>query len=197
MKKIIYIFLLAVLPLMAATMLCGCHSSSKDQGAKSSMTDFESGLTNQDSVAVVSLINQFFGYAENEDYSSAAAMLYRPDSDDAYGEPRVLTNEEMEDIKFMLRTVPVYEHRIDYLKFSRSYRNEVKVTAVIRPKSADLPEATTCFYFNPVNYLGNWVLCTISTNLGDRTIVSGDDKDSLTELFREEAQQLGNIESVR
>lgn len=176
--------------LVGVFALTGCNSCSKEETKKSGQTEFEGSLTNEDSLAVIDLVNQFYTFAENEDFDAAVSMLYLPNDEDPYGEPRPLSNEEMQDVKIMLKSFPIYDHRIDYIKFNKSYLNEVKTTAVIRPKSADLPEATTCFYFNPVNFLGRWALCTISSNLGGRTIVSKEDKDSLSKLYQEEEKSL-------
>ena len=197
MKRIIYITSLFILPLLAGTLFSACNSCSKEKEGHSSLTEFESRLTNEDSVAVIDLVNQFYQLVEAEDFTSAAAMLYQPDHEDPYGEPRTLTNEEMDEVKLMLKSFPIYDHRIDYVKFNKSYQNEVKTTAVIRPKSADLPEATTSFYFNPVNYLGRWVLCTISTNQGDRTVVKSEQKDSLSDLYKEEEKSLKDAASAQ
>ena len=197
MKSIIRKSLLLVLPLLAALLFEACNACSRQKDEGTQLTDFEKALSVEDSLAVVDLVNHFYALVEDGDYTSAAAMLYQADNEEAYGEPRLLNNEEMAEVKQMFQLLPIYDHRIDYVKFSQSYSNEVKTTAVIRPKSAELPEATTCFYFKPVNYLGQWVLTAVSSNQGDRTIVKSTEKDSLQDLYKEEEKSLNEAAANR
>lgn len=154
------------------------------------MTAFEERMTNEDSVAVVHLIDDFFGAIENGDLTTAVAMLYKTDNNaDPYAEPQLLDNEEMAALKEQFTSLPVYGHKIDYIKFNKSYLNEVKCTAIISPAQDDIPAATTSYYFKPVNYLGAWLLCLMNTNTGDRPFVSNEDKDSLTRHYQEATQK--------
>lgn len=190
MKRTLSLVALCLTTILGALLFTACNACSGEKAPVSHQTDFEAAMTIDDSLAVVDLVNRFFTLVEDGDLTSAAAMLYQANVEDPYGEPRLLNNEEMDEVKTMFKILPVYDHRIDYIKFSQSFSNEVKSTAVIRPKSADLPEATTCFYFKPVNFLGEWRLCAVSTNQGERTIVKSTEKDSLHELYQEEEKSL-------
>lgn len=64
-----YVLAIAVAIVMLAAVGC------KQKKSAPTETGFELSMTNADSTAVVQLVDQFFGYAENECYTEAAAML--------------------------------------------------------------------------------------------------------------------------
>lgn len=175
MKRHSFIYLAALLPCFLL-LLTGCHEK-KESG--DNRTTFEKYLTDDDSLKVISLVNDFFFLAEQGDYASAAAMLYKADLDSALMQPEPLDNEEMAGIVSMLRTLGIQGHRIDYMKFRDSHFNEVKCTAVLIPAQDGMPEATTSFYFKPVDYIDSWVLCLMHSESGDEGFVSEDEKASL------------------
>ena len=183
MKKI-YIGYMSLLCVIMALSVMGCRNDAKPE---SRMTAFERAITNADSVAVINLVDQFFGLLEQGQVRSAVAMLYKPDHDNPnpYAEPILLDNEEMASLSALFSAVPVYGHRIDYIKFSESYLNEVKCTAMLSPVTDDRPVATMSYYLKPINYLGGWVLCLMNSNTGDYTIVDNEDKDSLERQYQE------------
>ena len=182
MKRYTYAMLLSVIFFGGMLiMLSGCRKEKE-----STQTPFEARLNNEDSVAVVNLIDKFFGELENGDVYSAVAMLYKTDNTaDPYDKPVLLDNEEMETLVTQFKSIPVYEHKIDYIKFQESYLNEAKCTAVIRPAQDGQPAATMVYYLKPVNYLGGWVLCLMNTNTGDQPFVDNADKDSLERHYQE------------
>lgn len=149
------------------------------------MTDFEAAMTNEDSLAVVDLIDQFFVSLENGEVNSAVAMLYKVDPRDIEGKPEPLDNEEMDELRTLFSTIPVYDYKIDYIKFYKRTLNEVKCTAIIQPTNDNTPSATISYYFKPVNYMGGWALCLMNSDSGNFTIVKNEDKDSLTEHYQE------------
>lgn len=175
MKRHSFITLAVTLPLFLL-LLTACHQK-KESG--DTRTTFEKYLTNEDSLKVLSLVNDFFFLAEQGDYASAAAMLYKVDPEVDLAEPEPLDNEEMAGIVSMLRTLGIQDHRIDYVKFNRSHLNEVKCTAVLIPATDGMPEATTSFYFKPVDYIDSWVLCLMHSESGDEGFVSEDEKAKL------------------
>lgn len=185
MRRYSYIKVLSLVFLgCMAIMVSGCRKKIKEDSAQ---THFESGLNREDSVAVVNLIDKFFGYLESEDVYSAVAMLYKPDRESStpYAEPLLLNNDEIERLVAQYGSLPVYDHKIDYIKFKESYLNEAKCTVVIQPEQGGLPAATMVYYLKPVNYLGGWVLCLMDSQSGDHTIVNNDDKDSLERHYQE------------
>lgn len=160
-------------------MSCG-----SEQKQTSNRTEFEESLTNSDSIAVRDLIDKFFNAAINEQYSTAAAMLYKMDLTDVDGAPMVLDNEEMDGVKSMLRVLGIKRYKIDYIKFYKYYSNEVKCTAIMQEASDSTTEIKTHLYFKPVAFLGNWVLCLMNTSTGDNPIVDDSERDSLEQQYK-------------
>ena len=98
----------------------------------------------------------------------------------------MLDNEELKDMVSLLKSLPIQSHRIDYLKFSETYENEAKVTAVIMPAHDNVPEVKTVFYFKPIVYLGKWKLSVIDSHSDDKTIIDKDKKDSMESEYATE-----------
>lgn len=174
-------FLLGLLLMLSVAT--GCQNKQRADDGK---TDFERSLTATDTANVEKLVNEFFGLIENGQAPQAAAMLYHKPDSDAYAEPRLLDNEELASMELMLRSLPIIEHRIDYIKFSQTYANEVKVTAVIAHAQGNMPEVSTVFYFRPIDYLGGWRLCMMDSNTGATPILDNEEKDSVERMFEEE-----------
>ncbi len=140
-------------------------------------------MTKADTVAVIQLIDHFFSYIENDQLTDAIGMLYYLPADDHYSEPQLLDNEQLAKTRAAFSLFPIVDHRIDYVKFSEVYSNEVKATAIIEKGEEGKPEICTSIYFKPVNFLGSWRLCVMDTNSGDHSIVDSNSKDSLTGAF--------------
>lgn len=174
--------------LLLALSLLGCKSN-KPKEATQQFTSFEQDMNNQDSAEVIRLVDLFFQYAERGQVSEAAGMLYQVNSEKEGSEPQPLDNEGLEKMKGLLKSLPIQSHNVDYIKFNESDKNEVKCTAIIAPAHDNVPEIKTVFYFNPVKYFDNWKLCVIDTNSGDRTIISGEKKDSMTHEFNKEMRE--------
>ncbi len=160
--------------------------SCKDKPKVENKTAFEMSLTNQDSVEVRMLIDQFFQYVEHGQASAAASMLVKLSPKDPYADPRPLNNDEMKEVLNLVKSLPIKSHEIDYIKFSESFENEVKVTALIHPAQDGLPEVKTVFYFKPVDYLNKWKLSIIDSHSDDKTIVDRDKKDSMKNAYQKE-----------
>lgn len=143
-------------------------------------TDFELGMAKEDSLEVERLIDEFFQYAIDKNYTEAAGMLYKNDSSDIRKEPQPLNNKEMASIRNMLEVIPIEGYRIEYMKFSESYENEVLCHVIIRKGNGrDIPEMTTKMFFKPISYLGGWCLGIMNSEWGDRELVEPDKRDSL------------------
>ena len=187
MKKNQKVLLGVLLLLFISFFISGCKSKSKEKPEK--FTAFEKEMTNTDSMEVIRLVDQFFNYAENGQIGEAAGMLYE-NNDEADGEePQPIDNKAMEKMKVLLNSLPIRSHNIDYIKFSEAENNEVKCTAIIEPAHDNVPEIKTVFYFKPIKYFDSWKLCIVDTNSGDRTIINGVKKDSMTQEFNKEMRE--------
>ena len=151
-------------------------------------TEFEQALTNADSIEVTKLVDQFFGYAESKQYDEAASMLCRIDPNNPNNEPELLDNTGMDSVKTMLKSIPIVGHKIEYIKFNESYRNEVMCNIIMQKGHDNVPDATTKFFLMPVNYLGKWYLCLTDSNTGSSTIVEPDKRDSMQLEYETESR---------
>lgn len=166
-------------------LLAVAGSCTNKQKADDGKTAFERSLTAQDTANVKQLVDSFFQLLESGEAGQAAAMLYQKPDSDAYGEPTLLDNENLGNMELMLGSLPIIGHRIDYIKFSQTYANEVKVTAIIAEADGDMPEVSTVFYFRPIDYLGGWRLCMMDTNTGAGSIMDKAAKDSVERSYGE------------
>lgn len=175
------LFFSAVVLSLTGLMLFSCGPKSSQ---KSTETTFEEYLTDKDSATVIQLVNDFFFYAEQGNYAEAAAMLYKVQADSVEMMPEPLNNEEMKEIVDMLKMLGIQGHRIDYIKFKEYYLNEVKCTAILQEASDGMPEATTTFYFKPIDYIDSWVLCLMHSATGNNPFVQEDEKAQLSREYK-------------
>lgn len=175
--------------LLLIVLLLSACSESKPKKQGPTFTEFEQAMTNEDSVAVTNLVNQFFEHAQNGQIEDAVAMLYKNNMDSVNKEPELLDTKDIEQVKHLLNSLPVRSHTIDYIKFSEANKNEVKCTALIMEGHDNVPDVTTVFYFKPVNYLGTWKLCLMDSNHGDRTIIDGNQRDSMKREYQIEMRE--------
>ena len=176
-----YLTLLLFATVMSAFIFTGCKGDKAPKGNQP--TGFELAMTDQDTTAVVNLINQFFGMVESGNITDAVSMLYQDCDSDVYAEPELLDNEQIRRTTTLLKALPVVNHRIEYIKFSETYANEVKVSAIIAEAEDGMPEVKTVFYFKPVDFMGNWRLCLVNSTEGDQRLISNEQADSLQEKF--------------
>lgn len=162
MRLTIYI----ITSLFFILMCTGCLSNSKQQETPESIEDpyknFTSGLVKEDTVAVTELVTKFMRLAQQEQYAEAAAMLYKLSPEDQWDEPLSLNNEEMDQVKTMLRQIPFTRFYISNLKFETALKNEVKCSITLKGTSTTTESMQTNIYFNPINYLGGWRLCMMN-----------------------------------
>ena len=180
MKKLSIILGMTMAILCAFTMV-SCKDKPKPSNGQ---TGFEQNMTNEDSTAVINLVNTFFECAENGRYDETASMLYKD-------------NEHIAKVKQLLSSLPIKRHEIEYIKFQETYSNEVKCTAIIEDAHDNVPEIKTVFYFKPIDYLGSWKLCLIDSYNGDMTIVKGSKQDSLSDAFNKQMREKKAIERKR
>ena len=179
-KNRIPVYLLLLTALVTFT-LAGCKGDKAPQGNEP--TGFELAMTDHDTTTVVNLVNQFFESVESGNVTDAVAMLYHDCDSDVYAEPQLLDNEQIQRITAMLKALPIVAHRIEYIKFSETYSNEVKVSAIMAEAKDGMPEVKTVFYFKPVDYMSSWRLCLVESSSGDRRVISNEQADSLQEKF--------------
>ena len=186
MKSFKIVILLFVSALMLSLSSCNSCSSKKEEVQGPPPTDFEKGMTAKDTTAVKELVDQFFAYAKEKNFTEAAGMLYRTveDSD----EPQPLNNDEMAEVKNMLNVFPMVDYRIEYIKFSDSEENEVLCYVIMKKAEGDMPEMATKMFFKPVNYMGNWVLCLTNTGYGDKGVVDPNKRDSVEKNYQKKVK---------
>lgn len=171
-KNLLYLFLLT-LPLFLTT----CKEKKKEVMQQ---TMFEQNMEEKDTIAILNVVDKFFGYLKEGRPTDAAGMLYMKHPQKPYDEPELLDNEQLQKAIATLKSIPVTDYKVDYIKIHESYENEVKCTVTMfKGNGNDKPDAKTVFYLRPVSYLGNWVLCLMDTNSGSNTIVNSKDRDSV------------------
>lgn len=144
-------------------------------------------MTAEDTAAVEELIDEFFQYAIDKKFADAAAMLYRYDKKRTM--PELLNNEEMADVRTMLRSFPMVDYRIEYMKFSKSDRNEVLCYVIMKRAEGNMPEISTKMFFKPVRYMQKWYLCLMNTEYSDRSIVDPDKRDSMKADYKSKTEK--------
>ena len=186
MKSFKIVILLFVSALMLSLSSCNSCSSKKKEVQGPPPTDFEKGMTAKDTTAVKELVDQFFAYAKEKNFTEAAGMLYRTTEDS--DEPQPLNNDEMAEVKKMLETFLMVDYRIEYIKFSDSEENEVLCYVIMKKAEGDMPEMSTKMFFKPVNYMGNWVLCLTNTGYGDKGVVDPNKRDSVEKNYQKKVK---------
>lgn len=180
--------LLVVLVMLLSVSVISCNSKKEQKGPQP--TEFEMGMTNQDSIAVRGLIDQFFSFVKAKDYTAATEMLYRTSYDNPKTEPQPIDNKEIQEVMGLLKSVPMVDYKIEYIKFNESYDNEVLCTVIInKSKSKDMPDITTKMFFKPMNYLGNWCLGLMNSGSGDQGVVDPAKRDSVKEVYAKEQKE--------
>lgn len=165
--------------------LASCNMSKEKP--KPQATEFELSMTSQDSIAVRNLIDQFFTFVEAKDYAAATQMLYRTNIEHPDEEPQPLDNDEINKVLQTLRSVPVEGYRIEYIKFSESYNNEVLCYVIIKKStSKDMPDITTKMFFKPMRHLGQWCLGLTNSEWGDQGVVDPAKRDSVKREYAKE-----------
>lgn len=190
-----YVLAIAVAIVMFAAVGC------KQKKPAPTETGFELSMTNADSTAVVQLVDQFFGYAENECYTEAAAMLFtaHTEADSLYLEPEPLNNEQLGVMISKLKALKIKSHHIDYIKFNETYLNEVKCTVFLSEEVEGPNAIRTVFYFKPVDYMGAWKLCVMDSPSGDHAFVDPSKRDSVTNSYEGQMREknLKKLESKK
>lgn len=170
-----FLFLLFLSALFVFS-LDSCKKKDKQQGPQP--TEFEQAMSAKDTLEVKQLVDKFFTYVKTKNFTEAAAMLYRNDEGEDH-EATQLDNEEMAKVRGMLQAVPMVNYEIEYIKFDESYANEVLCNVIIAEAHDDMPAMKTKMFFKPIKVMGQWGLCLMNTEYGDRGVVKPDKRDSV------------------
>lgn len=175
----------SLLILGSALFLASCNSCSKKEAntAANAPTEFESKLTDADTTAVKKLVGTFFEHAMAERYHEAAGMLYHRQVGDGQA-PEQLNNEQMQDVVNFLKTIPVEDYSIEYMKFQFQGNNEVKCKVIMQRGQNGAPDATTYFFFTPIYFMNHWCLILTDSPSGERPVSDEEDRDSLKALYK-------------
>lgn len=185
-NKTFSIFRISLLALLLFSVV-SCKDKKPAQGPQP--TEFEKGLTNEDSTKVAESVTGFFENVKNGNLDDAVAMLYKANNDTLSEEPQPLGNADMKRVKAMLNSFPIVRYNIDFIKFSERTDNEVKVTAVIAEAHDNVPEIKTVFYFKPVKFMDGWKLCLIDSHNSDYPVVANDKRDSVQNRYAKEMRE--------
>lgn len=171
----IYKFYIAI-AIATFLLTLGSCKEKKPQGPQP--TEFEQAMTAKDTIAVKELVAQFFGYVKEQKFTDAAGMLYRND-DNKEKEPEQLDNTELNKVIGMLKSIPMVDYKIEYIKFNEDYANEVLCDVVMIKGENENPDVTTKMFFKPINYMGTWLLCLMNTEYGDKGVIKAGKRDSV------------------
>ena len=166
---------------LAFSLFClavvGCQDKPKQEG-NNTQTAYELSMTEADTVAVASLVDQFFFLLEDDLVTDAVSMLYQYTDSNRYEVVELLDNENIQKVTTLLKAFPIVSHHIDYIKFHEVYANEVKVTAIIAEATDEQPEMKTVFYFRAVDDRGRWRLCMMNSDRNEQRIISNAEADA-------------------
>lgn len=166
MRKKNPIVLLAVL---SAFVMIACQPKGQNS-EKPEFVEFTEGLTREDTLAVKGLVTTFMTYVQDGKYGDAAAMLYKANPENAWKEPLLLNNDELQETARLLQTFTVKNYEIVGLKFKTAVENEVTCRMTLREATATSPAVVRKMCFKPMNYLGKWILCLKDSSNGDKPL---------------------------
>lgn len=146
---------------------------------------FEETLTSQDSLEVAALVDQYFHLVMEEKQYEAASMLYLPSTEYTNGEPTLLDNDQLHKVVAALKSIPVEDYEIEYMKFDSEVHNEVLCKVILTKGHDGKGEVATKMAFCPVRYLGYWVLCLDDFESGTSTLEKNSLRDSLRRAYEE------------
>ena len=144
---------------MMLTVFVGCSDKKAPTKQKK-----EYSFSHQDSMEVLTLVDQFKTYLEQNDLRSAVEMLSILKGDSLIPmEPIQQRRQAM-----ALNMVKGVKYDVDYLKFNSDRNNEVKLDITLFEKEENDPKPNKIsFFFRPVRLEGKWYL-TVKDNIIDR-----------------------------
>jgi len=174
--------------MLAVVFLFAACKKKQQQPQGPQPTEFEQGMAEKDTAAVKELIDKFFAYAIEKNYSEAAGMLCHNDHTEKEYVPEPLDNEAMESVRNMLKSIPMVGYEIEYIKFNKATENEVLCYVVIAEAHDDIPAIKTKMFFKPVRSSGQWYLCLMNSAAGDRGVVDPHKRDSVKRSYAAQEQ---------
>lgn len=174
--RILKLSFIALLSLLILS-LGSCKKKKEQTGPEP--TQFEKVMTSKDTADVKGLIDEFFQYAKDKKFSEAAGMLCRNDNTGEDHKPEALDNEQMAKVRAMLESIPMVDYEIEYIKFNENIDNEVLCNVIIAKAEGDMPAVKTKMFFKPVRSMGQWYLCLMNSEYGDKGVVDPYKRDSM------------------
>lgn len=148
-----------LLPIVAFIVFGFVSCKDKSAPIVKSATEFQLGLTADDSTTIVKLGNQCMTYLKEGQIDLALDMLCT--YDDSLKEVSPLSEELRSSYKRKFTMIPVKEFEMSYFSFSEEGLNDLKYNVSF---GADIEGAPrTSYMFNPVKNDGVWHLCVKSS----------------------------------
>ncbi|MBQ8486592.1 MAG: hypothetical protein IJ533_02955 [Prevotella sp.] len=155
MKKIVFF--------VSALLLIGVSAcKEKKSQAPGEPTEFQLGLSAEDSTSIVKLGDECMTYLKNGKIDEALGMLCQ--YDDSLNEIAPLSEEQLASYKKKFLMFPVREYQLAYFSFTEEGLNDLKYDVVFGPEAAGNPK--TSYMFNPVKVNGEWHL-SVKTAMQD------------------------------
>ena len=152
----------------ACLLSCG-GGMKKAESSASGIIDRTMALSAKDTAAVLDLTCRFMDAVKEQRYADAVILLHTLKADDAFAQPELLDNDQLETAMQRVKMFPVHSYRIDGYTFKKAYDNDVRCKVFLSPPAADGQTVSTVWYFKPVRFLGEWKLCFRSSEQGDRS----------------------------
>ena len=149
MKKITNLLLASALVVLA---LASCNKKEQVLNDKGYPV-FE--FSQQDSTAIMELANDYLARVNNNDFESAAQLLYTVHNDSVFP----LTDEQRQGYLGAMKALPVSGFALKELKLYSDRDNELRYAMQIGENgNLETEEGTTNFLLNPVEVDGKWYL---------------------------------------
>lgn len=117
-------------------------------------TEFQLGLTSEDSAQIVELGEQCMTLLKDGKLDDALNMLCL--YDDSLEQIAPLSDEVRGSYQRLFNRFPVMEYKLSYFSFSEKGLNDLKYSVVFGPEAIGSPK--TSYMFNPVKVDGQWHL---------------------------------------
>jgi hypothetical protein len=136
---------------MMVAMVCSCSNKKEAQVNENGLPVFE--FTEQDSVAIRELANDYMTRFQSQDYESAAQLLYTVHNDSIFP----LTDEQRQGYLNAMAALPITGSALKELNLYSDRDNQIRIALLIG-EGGDLEaeKGTINFFLNPVEVDGKW-----------------------------------------
>lgn len=155
MKKIL-------IPIFVLTILGLASCKDKPTSSVNTQSEFQLGLTNEDSTTIVNLGDQCMNLLKEGQIEQALDMLCL--YDDSLKEISPLTDDVRASYQRKFTILPVKEFEMSYFSFSEEGLNDLKYNVSFGADVVGAPR--TSYMFNPVKVGGKWYL-SVKTSMQD------------------------------